>query len=84
MCLRFFRFSHFVVCFNIGCLFQYMLSVLGTVIQCESGCGSIVLAMVAFLCSNYCGGTFIGKGMAVKVLDALSYVWQRRYPSFGY
>ena len=70
--------------FSLCCLFQYMLSVLGTVIQCESCCGSIVLVTVAFLCSNYCGGALILKGIAVKVLDALSYVWQRRYPSFGY
>ena len=84
MCLRFFRFPLCAVCFNICCLFQYMLSVLGTVIQCDTCCGSIVLSTVAFLCFYYCGGTLILKGMAVKVLDALSYVWQRRYPSFGY
>ena len=52
-----------------------MLSVLGTVIQCDTCCGSIVLSTVAFLCFNYCGGTLILKGMAVKALDALSYVW---------
>ena len=75
MCLRFFRFSHFTVSFNICCLFQYMFSILGTVIQCDTCCGSIVLSTVAFLCFNYCGGTFILKGMAVKALDALSYVW---------
>ena len=70
--------------FSLCCLFQYMLSVLGTIIQCESCCGSIVLVTVVFLCSNYCGGALILKGIAVKVLDALSYVWQRRYPSFVY
>ena len=70
--------------FSLCCLFQYMMSVLGTVIQCESCCGSIVLAAVVFLCSNYCGGTLIGKGTTVGVVDALSYVWQRRYPSFVY
>ena len=77
MCLRFFRFSLCAVCFN-------MMFVLGTVIQCESCCGSIVLVTIVFLCSNYCGGTLIGKGTAVKVVDVLSYVWQRRCPSFGY
>ena len=61
--------------FSLCCLFQYMLSVLGTVIQCDTCCGSIVLSAVAFLCFNYCGGTLILKGMAVKALDALSYVW---------
>ena len=70
--------------FSLCCLFQYMLSVLGTVIQCDTCCGSIVLVTVAFLCTNYCGGALILKGLAVKVLDALSYVWQRHYPSFGY
>ena len=49
MCLRFFRFSHFAVCFNICCLFQYMFPVLGTVIQCDTCCGSIVLSTVAFV-----------------------------------
>ena len=57
--------------FSLCCLFQYMLSVLGAVIQCDTCCGSIVLSTVAFLCFNYCGGTLILKGMAVKVLDAL-------------
>ena len=52
-----------------------MLSVLGTVIQCDTYCGSIVLSTVAFLCFYYCGGTLILKGMAVKALDALLYVW---------
>ena len=61
--------------FSLCCLFQYMMFVIGTIIQCESCCGSIVLATVAFLCFNYCGGTLILKGMAVKALDALSYVW---------
>ena len=49
-----------------------MMFVLGTVIQCDTCCGSIVLSTVAFLCFNYCGGTLILKGMAVKALDALS------------
>ena len=70
--------------FSLCCLFQYMLSLLGTIIYCESCCGSIVLVTIAFLCSNYCGGALILKGIAVKVLDALLYVWQRGYPSFGY
>ena len=38
--------------FSLCCLFQYMLSVLGSVIQCDTCCGSIVLATVAFLCFN--------------------------------
>ena len=54
---------------SLCCLFQYMMTVLGMVIQCESCCGSIVLGTVVFLCSNYCGGTLIGKGMDRKVVE---------------
>ena len=75
MCLRFFRFSHFVVCFNICCLFQYMLSILGSAIQCDTCCGSTVFQLLWWYFDFERHGREGIGCIVVCLVEALSFLW---------